>query len=396
MTIEFGKIPVRQLRRWAFCSYMVTEGIIDDDNNISELISVGSSKEIHVSYLIDRNDSKGMEFCEIGEARDGLSAEIVYCKQIDYENAADPRVLLELLKWCFQTLPAENWIFTLYGHGAGFKPFGSENKHFGLDAHTSRLGGRNASLSIPLLKKALTKAGVSGSHKFRIFGFDACLMNLAEIAFQFRDCAEMLISSQAVEPGTGWCYDELIRHAVDTDDPEIISKMIIRDFIRHHKVDPETRDDAKDQLTLSAVNTSNIQNVIDSADRLGEFLADRIDYYKLAIRTIRSKVQCFKHEGVDFGHIDLLHFCELLSEKADEPQLSRLVKNTRDAVLKAVVCSLSSGKCVENANGLSIWFPQGDNFTKYGEFYNSLDCNLGVTFGWTTFLKKYCNITDWT
>ena len=40
--------------------------------------------------------------------------------------------------------------------------------------------------------------------KLDIIGFDACLMNMLEVAYQLRDHTEVVVGSEELEPGKGW------------------------------------------------------------------------------------------------------------------------------------------------------------------------------------------------
>ena len=47
--------------------------------------------------------------------------------------------------------------------------------------------------------------------KIDVVGFDACLMSMAEIMYQVRQCADYSVGSQQTEPGDGWPYDTVLR-----------------------------------------------------------------------------------------------------------------------------------------------------------------------------------------
>jgi hypothetical protein len=53
------------------------------------------------------------------------------------------------------------------------------------------------------LHNALRKAGFTNSKKISVLGFDACLMNLVEVAYEMSTHAKYLVGSEELEPGDG-------------------------------------------------------------------------------------------------------------------------------------------------------------------------------------------------
>lgn len=49
----------------------------------------------------------------------------------------------------------------------------------------------------------------NAAFKFDVIGFDACLMAMYETSAVLTPCANFLLASQLLEPGTGWDYSAL-------------------------------------------------------------------------------------------------------------------------------------------------------------------------------------------
>ena len=60
------------------------------------------------------------------------------------------------------------------------------------------------------LKKVLAEVKRQTGRDIDVLGFDACLMNMIEIAYQLRGTAQVVVGSEELEPGDGWPYDRVL------------------------------------------------------------------------------------------------------------------------------------------------------------------------------------------
>jgi hypothetical protein len=64
------------------------------------------------------------------------------------------------------------------------------------------------------LGKALRESGFYGSIKIEVLGFDACLMNMLEVAYEMSSYAKFIVGSEELEPGKGWPYTFDVESAI--------------------------------------------------------------------------------------------------------------------------------------------------------------------------------------
>lgn len=262
------------------------------------------------------------------------------------------------------------------------------------------------------LKKAL-KAIRSDSKPFKldILAMDACLMGMAETAYQVRGTVRYLLASEDTVPLNSWPYDRILSQLVN--DPEMTTEGLIEVIIREYLI--YYRDYAKG-VTLSACkvdvdenssNESESERLRKAVSELTQTLIGNISQPSVlkSVLAARSLAQSFYLKEF----IDLYDFCEQLStlsgyEKLQCPAM-HTVSEQCQAVMKTIYIDredqegeakpvqastlvYTHGHCgypVKNAKGVSIYFPL-DRYPN--EEYENLDfVKLGEGTGWGAFLK---------
>ena len=85
------------------------------------------------------------------------------------------------------------------------------------------------------IESAFRQAGIRKGNKIAILGFDACLMNMLEIAHHLQNQVEFLVGSQEVEPGDGWPYDRVLEAVNGNYSPRRLAGMIVDAYIADYR-----------------------------------------------------------------------------------------------------------------------------------------------------------------
>lgn len=359
-------------KRWTILAYIAGDNNLSDAGleDIRELCKVGASKAVHVGVEIDTyGEHTGSIRYEITEPDWTGKAYRTVIERLSEKDSGDPRTLQNFLEWGLGRYPAPNLLVVIWNHGAGFR---SIRRDIGYDDFGS-------SLDMPEIEVAFRKAGVDRNNKIAILGFDACLMNMIEIAHHFRDQVDLLVGSQQTEPGDGWPYDEVLKAANRAPTRAGMAKKIVEVYIQNYK------DIGILNVTQSAIKVSKTEAVIKAVSGLGHLLAQRIAAYRPELARIRLMLQSF--EMADY--VDLIHLADLVGERIDD---SRVKKASAGVIKKARACivvSESLGESVRDANGLSIWFPASESL-----YFSYRSKYLGLKFakrhkGWIKFLDAY-------
>jgi hypothetical protein len=359
-------------RRWGFLVYIAGDNNLSDAGleDIQELCDEGTSARVHVGVEIDTyGELNGSIRYEITEPDWTGAAYRKVIERLPEKDSGDPDTLRSFLKWGLGRYPAEGHIVVVWNHGAGFR---SIRRDIGYDDFGS-------SLDMPEIEDAFTRSGIGPKNKIAILGFDACLMNMIEIANHFRDHVKVVVGSQQTEPGDGWPYDRVLRAIKESASSTDLAERIVKEYIRDY------RSRGIFNVTQSAIDIGKTDAAIDAIGNLGNLLAENIGSYHKEIRGIRLRAQTFKMAD----YIDLIHFAELVSKHIDNRSIVNAANVIKKTAAACIITSDKLGSTVKSANGLSVWFPAYESlYYDYRSKYLALKCNRQGS-GWVEFLDRY-------
>lgn len=260
------------------------------------------------------------------------------------------------------------------------------------------------------LKRALKEAlDENPGAKLDILGMDACLMGMAETAYEVRKSVEYFVASEDAVPRTSWPYDKILSRLADKPEmtPKEVALIVIREYLIHYRDNPKG-------VTLSACHLSKDagQALKDTVKGLAQTLKGKLndDKVRLAVMTARAVVQSFYLREF----IDLYDFCKQLNRFCTDPDVKEKCVDVMRAIFpdppdplnqtdqvgqKEANKSFSEdtfvwtyGHCgypVKDAKGVSIYFPI-DRILR--DEYKELD--FVAKTGWGEFLDSYMHKLD--
>jgi hypothetical protein len=329
--------------------------------NINQMESVGSSSNLAI--LVQWDTGKGCKRYYIQRDNDPKVINSPVVQSMPDQNTGDPDVLANFLKWAVANYPAKHYCLILWNHGSGWKPLVRRIQPRAICFDDSS----NDALNTDELRIALEKAGV----KIDLFGMDACLMQMVEVATEVKDWAGYVCASQEDEPWDGWDYATFLAslQANPTMDASQLGKAIVDAYINYYK-------DSNLQATLSLVSTSSLTDFASAISSLGNKLASL--YPSSSIDSAIQSAQSFS----DDDYKDIFHFAQLVKEKVGGAGAEA------DTILnlKSKVVIYNGQLNMTNAQGVSIYLPKS-SFSNYQDSYSSLLFGKMAT-GWINFLKK--------
>jgi len=112
----------------------------------------------------------------------------------DYRNVA------EFVRWAKTEFPAKKYMLVIWNHGSGWrKGAGQTLKGISYDDETG------SHINVPQLGAILRETG-----GVDVYASDACLMQMAEVAWELKDHAAYIVGSEETEPADGYAYDSLL------------------------------------------------------------------------------------------------------------------------------------------------------------------------------------------
>ncbi len=328
-------------KTWGLYTYIAGDNNLSDAGleDIEEMQQAGASKGTYVAVQIDtEGEHTGSIRYEVSEPDFEGKSHRTVIERLPEQNTGEPRYLADFARWAAQRYPARNRLLVAWNHGAGFMH--EPTRDIAYDDSSA-----GDALTMGELRWALEKAGFGKSlRRLAILGFDACLMNMLEVAYEFRGLAEYVVGSQQTEPGDGWPYGEVLAALGKAADARAVAKSIVKAYIRSYRATGEQG------VTQSALELARLPAVGSAVERLAQALGGA-DQGKV----LQARVVTLGYEEPTY--VDLADLADNLSKRVPDPKVKAACGAVKTAVEQAVLANGSYGAKVARSKGLSIWFP---------------------------------------
>jgi hypothetical protein len=187
---------------------------------------------------------------------------------------------------------------------------------------------------------------------------DACLMAMAEVAYQIKDYADILVTSEESEPNDGWPYDTILGQLVSypTMTPNQLATNIVDNYINSYT--------SYYNATQSAIDLSYINTLANQLSNLATaIISDTITPLN---NYILASISSQYYHDADF--IDLYDFCNKILIYSNNTNVQNIAVTIQQSLSNYTI--LRNGYIGSNVNGsrgLSIYFPH----TYYDTYYNN-------------------------
>ncbi len=316
--------------------------------------------------------------------------EVVKEEELGETNTGDPTVLKTFIDTATQFYPAERTLLIIWSHGAGIddrNPYAEEKereRYFVPATEIEEIAvGYDDSQKDFLDNLELQKA-LSSSIEIDLLGFDSCLMGMFEILYQLRDQTKVMIASQHLEPASGWDYPRILGELNLSATVEDMGRALIA-FHDEHNQGGFSRD-----VTQSALDATVAKEVANDLDNFALALREAL---KKGERKERIKDLKYTLKNAQYfnrkDYVDLVDFVHKVKNRLAleevEPHANRLLQSLD----KMIIANHTIGYFMEEANGVSIYFPNSSRpFKETFELYEKLDFATACP-NWIKLLKWY-------
>lgn len=395
---------------WTFFVYIAADNDLRGfaARNIKQMAAVGSNHQlnivIHLDIKIAGNKKITRRYFVEKDRIIHLNANDTATQRMD-SGAAE--TLVSFCQWGVNNYPAHNYALILWNHGTGIiDPAGGKiinpsnlfrintitnkwelDRTIGFLDFISKINQQNDRgicwddttgnfLTNQKLDKALSDIQNTCLHgdRFKIIGFDACLMSMLEIANIIKKYACVMVSSQEVEMGKGWEYDKVLN-------PFNHHLLNYYEFAQHIvNAYQATYSKETDDFTLSALDLDRINELEDNIDSVANNLLDCIKQQagasvKNFIKASRSKLLCTHFD--EPSYIDLHHFymnlksgmkhCSFSDTQTGNRLIEQLVLLLDRGIelIKQIAFANTVGANLSDAKGISIYFPENKLHSSY-------------------------------
>lgn len=281
---------------------------------------------------------------ELGISRTGDGTEL---------DMSDPETLEKFVDFCLSEFPASNTMLILWDHGGGWR----NTRDVCVDETTS-------DSAIMLNYEAASAVAGKG---IDIIGFDACLMGMAEVAYEFAPHCDIMVASPETIPGYGWNYDEWLSSFLSgAKTPQRLYTTLIDSYASEYS--------SYSDATLAAYDLSEVDALVDELSTAGLELCSLTngfyDYWSSPtpytnvmsslFDEIEAQVQYYTE------NYDLYRLIDYLAPGNETAILN--------AVNSTVLYEWHSSGYVADSTGMSVYFGAGGsyaNYTNASRFHNN-------------------------
>lgn len=273
-----------KMRQWTFMVYADADNDLDVGlfaspygskavTDLNEMETAGSTSEVAVVVQMDRLNSSALRYLVTKDNDENTIGSSVL-QDLGEVNMGDPTVLSAYVRWAVTNFPAFHYCLIIWDHGLGFQ--GICKNWNGVSQPPPPV----ENLTMTELESALNTITNEIGKPLDIIGFDACLMQMTEVAYQLRQYATVMVGSEETIPSEGWPYHYILQNLTNTPDIEAsqLAQKIeaYRDYYlrRSNRYDGGTISPIT-RLTLSALNLYQMNIVISALNSFASFLIDK-------------------------------------------------------------------------------------------------------------------------
>lgn len=321
--------------------------------------------------------------------------------------------LIDAVRWAVTSYPAEHYMLVLWNHGTGILDHSLRHR-YGFISNLSwlEIPGLPSPLDRGILYSTAHNIYLNNhdlaeclrvisdeilGRKIDIIGMDACLMAMLEVGYQIKDYANLFVSSQNVEAGMGWYYEELLRPLTEEakqTTPLQLCKQILFAYNLYYK--PRLP-----FYTQSVLDLSQMSGIVAHLDQIV------LSFYACCTENspdvMWKLVHLARRRTLKFGsnnYLDLYDFFEkfavliknhlhgdglkknTLIQTDSLSDLMHLLHRGMHKIKQAVLGNVAGSSC-QRAQGLSLYFPPLKSHASY------LDTRFSQNSLWVRFLNDY-------
>ncbi|MCX7756811.1 MAG: clostripain-related cysteine peptidase [candidate division WOR-3 bacterium] len=373
---------------WTVMIYMCADNSMSLQalDDISEITQVPSTDNVKIILQVDNQaSSSNPNTARYLVGPSGLEL-LLSLGEVDM---ADPQTLIEFVRFSSQVYRAKNYLLVLWDHGNGW-PIGNYGSYKDKAVIYDESSNNWLGVADGELKYALSEIKQILKRKLSILIFDACLMAMAEVMTELINNVEYVIAAENRMPWDGLPYEEVLSWL--TSNPQTSLQNLACQIVN---------------LTYNFYlqnNTSCAFSAID-IDKFNEaFLNFKTNSYilrkyaqNLKTAAIRNIVQTLAIENdppqLQDDYIDLLDFLIKCQSVISYPKDQKEVNKITDKFRNAVILNRTTSHNLQNAYGISLWFPDNYLAFKYqvNEYKNLVWAKNTL---WLNFLNDYFGVDD--
>ena len=365
-SIALGATP--QVKDWTFMTYLNGNNNLDSfgTTNLQQMETVGSNDKLNivVQWASESRGSTQRLLVQKSTNPANLTSPVI--QDLGKVDMGDYHSLVDFVQWSVTNFPAKHYFLNIWDHGAGWhriELMGTGHGFKPLDISFDEVSGNHITTE-QLSQSIATIAQIIGHH-LDIYGSDACLMAMAEVADEMAGNVDVYSGSEETEPGAGWPYDTFLAKWVAN--PDATSVQIGGYLTDAYTASYQGGTNGSSDVTFSTFDLSKTQALTDAVSKLSaKFLALSVDE-KSQVMTAAKASQAYAYAD----YVDMQDFLNQMQKTrvfAGSPEIT----NLSNAITDFVTDTKNTTKYA-NSHGVSFWLPtDSSTYSTNADRYNAL------------------------
>jgi len=366
-------------KEWTFLVFVNGNNNLDimGEKNIKAMEKIGSNEHINIVVQWASLKTRKSLRLLVEKSNDPTKVSSPILQDLGLVDMGDYHALEDFIQWGVQHFPAKHYFITVWNHGNGWHIPNQENEkrcssNVANDISYDDISGHV--ITTQQLGWVMTYMTKLIGHKIDIYGSDACLMSVAEVADEMSDEVNVFVGSQENEPSEGWPYDDFLAgwEATPNADAKTIAKILVDVYVAWYlKIYPEIN------VTFSAIDLNQINIFKQKLKKLGEEIRQLPPATLVKLFAATKAAQSFGYNNDYKDVIDVMQQLLLISLPSTDLQL---IKEVQESAKQMIIANKAVGSD-KHASGLSLWLP---HYPLIFEEYRKQYANL-----------KFAKQTDW-
>ncbi|GIV16532.1 MAG: hypothetical protein KatS3mg022_1967 [Armatimonadota bacterium] len=353
-------------REWTILVFMNAANNLEPDSvdDMNEMEQLGSTSDVNIvvqwkriaNYDSTNGDWKTTRRYYV--TKDSDPETVNSNLLVDMGTGVDmgsPNTLRDFLQWGVRSFPARKYMVVIWNHGAGWRAYRDRLNLFARGvSYDDNTGNHIRIWELPL--------ALSAGVRWDIIAFDASLMQMLEVAYEIRHLGDYIVGSEESPPAAGYPYHEILYPMVSSPriSPRELACLIVSRTVNFYTKPGMYYDN----ITQSAIDTSFLENVIQTVSRLAHTLSVVAIDHPVLVAASRDSAQAY----AEYTYKDLWDYTEQLRVRLpSSPELTDALNGVQNALSQAVIAEAHSSRRVNRSHGLSIYVPTPGGFeTRYG------------------------------
>jgi hypothetical protein len=377
----FIKMPIAQAvvkepaeKDWTFLIFMNGNNNLDSFGamDLNEMETVGSTENINVVVQWASLDHGGVRRVYVQKDNNSREVTSPIVENMGRVDMGDWRNLVEFVKWGATNYPAKHYFINVWDHGNGWH-LSSSQRLIPNDISWDDLTGNF--MTTQQLGQAMREAAEFIGHKIDLYGSDACLMGMAEVADEMSDSVQASVGSEEVEPAEGWPYDGLLaawsqQKSLTAQD---VAKILTNEYVKSY----QNGSQGTNNVTFSAYDLTVMERFNNAIRNLGVGIMTLDASDRRQVVRAATQAQSFTYSD----YIDLMDFLTYVESSNISRLATELFTEIKSSVQQLVIANVGT-PAYKHATGIAIWLPTSmSDYQANANKYQALRFQANTSWG---------------